>query len=249
MLAVVLATMALAATPSVADDSAIRASVSHPDRPAADVARDPGRKPAEVMHFFGLREGARVIEIGAGGGYYTELLSRAVGDEGYVYAYNPFLFLQFIADELEQRFAQGRFKNVGLGIGSLLRLDLRDDAFDAAYIINVYHDIYYDEATGEAMSQAAVATLREVRRILRPGGIVGVVDHRAVANAGRADAAGVHRITEDVLIQDFKSAGFSLVGTSDVLSNPADDRTQPWFSDGRERDTTDRMVLRFQNAR
>jgi predicted methyltransferase len=231
-----------------AADSAIQASVNHPARVETDVVRDNGRKPAEVLRFFGVKEGARVIEIGAGGGYYTELLSRVVGDDGFVYAYNPFLFLQFITDEIKTRYSKGQLGNVVLGVGSLFRLDLRDDAFDAVYIINTYHDIAYQEATGEAISRPALATLQEVRRILKPGGTVGVVDHRAKNGAKRADAAEIHRIAENTLRQDFENAGFILVGSADFLINPSDDRSQAWFSDPKLKDATDRMVLRFKNS-
>lgn len=231
----------------VAPGSEIQASVNHPDRAATDVTRDPGRKPADVMAFFGVARGARVIEIGAGGGYYTELLSRVVADDGLVYAYNPFLFLQFISDEIKVRYSTGRLPNVVMGIGSLSALELRDNSFNAAYLIDTYHDIAYQESTGEAISRPAQATLRELRRILQPGAIVGVIDHRARDNATRAESASIHRIVEAELRRDFQEAGFVLLGSADFLANPSDDRSQAWFSDPGLKDATDRMVLRFKN--
>jgi len=227
--------------------SSIEASVQNPDRAEADVIRDLGRKPAEVLRFFGVEEGARIIEIGAGGGYYTELLSRVVGAGGFVYAYNPFLFLRFAPDAIKARFSEGKLKNVVLGFGSLSLLGLQDNAFDCAFLINIYHDIHFQEISGEAISEPAFATLQEIRRLLKPGGIVGVVDHRAKDGSKRADAAGIHRIAEDVLRRDFENAGFIFVGSANFLKNPSDERDKAWFSDPDLKDSTDRMVLRFRN--
>ena len=79
-------------------DSA-RVLVNAPDRTEADRALDTGRHPAELLAFFGVRPGMHVAELGAGGGYTTELLARAVGPTGAVYGHNAPLILQ--------RFAQG----------------------------------------------------------------------------------------------------------------------------------------------
>src|SRR5689334_9381974 len=66
--------------------AAILAAVADPGRPPEDVARDPARKPAQMVAFAGVRPGDRIVELIPGGGYYTRILARAVGPRGRVYA-------------------------------------------------------------------------------------------------------------------------------------------------------------------
>jgi len=241
-----LALTCITLAPASAQSPLIDASVSHPSRPEADTLRDKGRKPGEVMRFFNVEEGAHVIEFGAGGGYYTELLSRAVGDEGSVYAYNPFIFLRFVHEEINDRYSETQLPNVTLTFASVANLNLPSEQFDAAYFINTYHDIYYNESTGENMSPQAVGTLKEVYKSLKPGGVVGIIDHRADDGSSRSDAAGLHRMIEELLRKDFESAGFEYVGSSDLLSHKSDPQEKAWFQDPDLKDVTERMVVRFR---
>jgi predicted methyltransferase len=188
----------------------------------------------------------RVIEIGSGGGYYSELLSRVVGDDGFVYAHNPYVFLKLAGDQLTGRYGNGTLRNVGLVFGSLPQLALPAGTLDGAYLIDIYHDISFDDETGEAMSDQAVETLREAYRLLKPGGLVGVIDHRARKGSTRADAATVHRIPEHMVRRDFQDAGFVFEANTELLRNAADDGSRAWFSDSALKDATDRMVLRFR---
>ena len=73
--------------------------VAAPDRSDADRALDAGRFPAEMLAFFGIRPGMRVAELGAGGGYTTELLARAVGPTGRVYGQNSKFVLERFAEK------------------------------------------------------------------------------------------------------------------------------------------------------
>jgi len=98
------------------DAAALKAALDQPSRPEADRARDAGRKPAEVITFLGFEEGMRVMDVIAAGGYYTEVLSIAVGEDGTVYAQNPPAVLQFrdgANDKaLTERLANDRLANV-----------------------------------------------------------------------------------------------------------------------------------------
>ncbi|MGH7336658.1 MAG: class I SAM-dependent methyltransferase, partial [Myxococcota bacterium] len=76
----------------------IQAAVDAPDRSPEDRALDAGRQPARTLAFFGIRPGARVAELGAGGGYTTELLVRVVGPEGRVYGQNSPFLLKRVAE-------------------------------------------------------------------------------------------------------------------------------------------------------
>ncbi|MEQ9563162.1 MAG: hypothetical protein RLN69_11620, partial [Woeseiaceae bacterium] len=79
----------------VAEEPDLKSKLASTDRPQADRDRDEGRKPADVIEFLGIEPGMRVIDVIAAGGYYTEVLSLAVGPEGLVVAQNTDRVLQF----------------------------------------------------------------------------------------------------------------------------------------------------------
>lgn len=226
---------------------AIQRAVADEDRPAADRARDPGRKPGEALAFFGVEPGMSVIEYGAGGGYFTEILSHLVGTDGRVLAQNPFIFFRFAPTELNERYSTGRLTNVAVIFGNPSLVNIPSNSLDVALFIDTYHDIAYGEATGDAQPPQAAAVLREARRVLRRGGVFGVIDHRARTGAPRAEAAALHRIAEETLRADFERAGFRFDGASDLYANPQDDRTKAWFQDPTLRDNTDRLILRYRS--
>src|SRR5262245_24176123 len=101
------------ATPVPVVDESVRAAVDAPDRDPADRALDAGRHPAELLSFFGVHAGMRVAELGAGGGYTTELLARTVGSSGKVYGQNSkFLLERFAEKPWSERLAKPVMKNV-----------------------------------------------------------------------------------------------------------------------------------------
>src|SRR5215470_9352059 len=221
---------------------AIRAVVDAPDRSAADRALDPGRHPAEMLAFFDIKPGMRVAELGAGGGYTTELLARTVGPSGVVYAQNsPFILKRFAEQPWSARLATPPMAKV-------IRLDREfDDPFppeahdlDAVLIVLLYHDTVWLGADREKMNHA-------VFKALRPGGTYGIIDHSAVAGSGTADVQTLHRIDERVVRHEVTAAGFDLVAEATFLRNPSDARDwndSPSAAAAR-RGTSDRFVLKF----
>jgi len=222
----------------------IVAAVADATRPAADVLRDEGRRPAEVLAFFGVQPGMQVLDVFAGGGYYTEILSHLLGPDGRVTMFNNQAYVDFTQAELDARFADGRLPNVDRLTQEVADLALPEGAFDAALFILAYHDVYFvNEPSWPRID--APAMLAEVYASLRPGAIVGVVDHAAEDGAGTSVAQNLHRIERATLIADFEAAGFVLEAESDLLANPADDRSLPMAQPG-IRGHTDRFVLRFR---
>jgi predicted methyltransferase len=230
-----------------ATPSAVRAAVQGEGRLAEDLARDAGRKPEEALSFFGIQPGMTVMEFGAGGGYFAELMARVVGPEGLVIAQNFYFFLRQSGEEYKRRFAPKRIDNIVMIFGDPARLRLPSDSVDAAFFIDTYHDLAFEQASGDDQPPFAIARLAEVRRLLRPGGVLGIIDHRAEDSATRAGAAALHRIAEPTLRRDLEAAGFRLDAAADLLANPQDRRAKAWFDDPALKDHTDRMVLRYRS--
>jgi len=244
-LALVLALLALGGRPAAGGDVApeVRAVVEAGDRPAADRALDAGRKPAELLAFLGIRPGMRVAELGAGGGYTTELLARAVGPTDTVYGHNtPFVLARFAEKPWSERLAKPVMANV-------VRVDREFDDplppeakdLDAVVLVLFYHDTVWMETDRDRMNRAVYAALR-------PGGVFLVVDHAARAGAGVSEAKTLHRIEETVVRREAERAGFRLAAEADFLRNPDDARD--WNASpgaaGERRGTSDRFVLKFE---
>ena len=119
------------------------AAVEHTERGATDKKRDAGRKPAEVLEFFGITQGMDVLDMFSGGGYYTEVLSRVVGSEGSVIAHTNQAYAGFVGEEATIRYANNRLPNVEILMAENNAFKFPDGAFDAVLMILAYHDIYY----------------------------------------------------------------------------------------------------------
>ncbi|HZR83005.1 MAG TPA: SAM-dependent methyltransferase [Candidatus Binatia bacterium] len=231
-----------AASPSGSASAAIAAAVAASDRSDADRALDAGRKPAEMLAFAGIAPGMKVADLGAGGGYTTELLARAVGPTGRVYSQNSSLIRERFAEKpWTERLAKPALANVvrvEREFDDPLPPDARD--LDAVILVLFYHDTYWMEVDRAAMNRA-------IFRALRPGGVYLVVDHSAAAGSGARDVKTLHRVEESLVRSEIESAGFRLDGEADFLRNPEDARD--WNDSpsaaGDRRGTSDRFVLRF----
>ena len=237
-----LASSAIVTQGAEAPDLAQR--LSDAGRPEADVARDPGRKPAEVVQFLGIGDGATVIDLIAASGYYTEVLSVAVGDAGKVYAHNTEFTLTYREGAndkaMTKRLADARLPNVERLDREIADLGLQPDSVDAALTALNFHDIY-----NGGSPEAAVRFLNGVANYLKPGGLLGVIDHAGDPGAPNAD---LHRMTEAEARQSIAESVLVLEAESDVLRNPADDRSKSVF-DPAIRGHTDRFVYLLRKPR
>jgi predicted methyltransferase len=220
---------------------ALQAIVDAADRTDADKKLDAGRHPAELLAFLGLKPGMRVAELAAGGGYTTELLARAVGPQGKVWAQNNAMMMKFIDKPWAERLARPAMKNV-VRVDRELDAPLPPDAknLDAVVIVLFYHDTIWMGADRDKMNKAVFDALKK-------GGQYVVVDHSAFEGHGKADVKTLHRIDELSVIRDVERAGFMHAGDADFLRNPAD--TRDWNASPREaadrRGTSDRFVAKF----
>jgi predicted methyltransferase len=233
-------------TPAADVPAPILAAIAAADRSADDRALDAGRKPGEVLAFFGVAPGQKIGELFAGGGYTTELLARTVGDTGQIYAENTKEILdKFARKPWTERAAKPVMKRVnGLErpIDDPFPADLND--LDTVIFVLNYHDTVWMKADRDKMNKAVLAALK-------PGGTYAIVDHSAAAGSGTRDCETLHRIDEDVVKKEVTAAGFELAGESDVLRNASDPRD--WNASprqaGEKRGTSDRFVLKFVKPR
>jgi predicted methyltransferase len=224
-----------AAAQSAAPDYA--ALMAAPDRSDADRDADKRRDPVPFLQFAGLRPGMKVLDMGAGGGYSTELDARAVGPSGVVYGQNPPDFGGRGKATFDARLASPVMKN---GV-SLLRpfddpvpADVHD--LDVVTFLFFYHDTTYMQVDRAEMDRKLFAALK-------PGGVLVIADHAAKAGADIAVGKSLHRIDEAVVRRELEAAGFKLVAEGDFWHHPEDARD---FSSLKPTGPVDAFVLKFQ---
>jgi predicted methyltransferase len=229
---------ACVSSPELAAGSAANAPSDLPARPQADLARDGGRKPFEVLDFLGVETGMTAMDVMASSGYYTEALANAVGPEGRVYAQNPAVALRFYGGRndraMNARLFGGRLPNVRRLDREFTDLGIVPGTVDVAITALNFHDLY------NRSPEQAHMLLEVIRGILKPGGVLGIIDHNS--NDG-ADHAALHRMPVAQAIAAAERAGFQ-VEVSDLLTNPDDDRSQGPFTEGL-RGYTDRFLLKL----
>lgn len=229
-----------AALPAGPVGEAVRA----PDRPEADKLRDSGRKPHEVLSFFGIRPGMKVLELGGSGGYYTRMLSRVVGPEGHVYVQQSERFWPRIEEAMVPLYDQ--LGNISYHVGTALDFEIEPGSLDAVFVVLLWHHMHYSEASGEdGLPENTLALLEATRRWLKPGGTLAIVEHEAAAGSGRAESAAWHRTPKQMTIDDVTTHGFTFAGASDALANPSDDLRNYWREALPERDSSQRFILKF----
>ena len=221
----------------------IAAAVANPNRPQADRDRDALRKPGEVLALAGVKPGEQVLELIPGGGYFTRILSGAVGPKGHVTEGLPNLTgAPDVAQKGNGVAADPNFSNVSEAHFSAADL-AKLGPVDLVWTSQNYHDLHLAR-----FKLDVVAFDKAVYADLKPGGIFFIEDHAAKDGSGLDAPDKLHRIDEAVVKQEVESAGFKLVGESDILRNPADDRTLLVFNPA-IRGHTDQFLLKFQKPR
>ena len=223
----------------------IEAAVNNPSRRTSDRRQDEQRRAAAVLAFFGVNPGMTVLDMYSGGGYYTELLSYLVGANGHVVAHNNEPYLSYAKDDLSGRYADNRLSNVKQLIAENNELQLESATFDVVLMIKAYHDLYYvDESAGWTKVDIP-EFLGEIYAALKPGGVLGIVDHNAIPGSPSSTGGKLHRIDPVLIKRDVTAVGFIYAGESSVLRNPDDDLSQTVFANTVS-DQTDRSVMRFR---
>ncbi|GJM13454.1 MAG: methyltransferase [Pseudohongiella sp.] len=234
-------TLALSGGIANAQAADVAAALSHSDRPSGDADADARRKPDQVLAFAGLETGMDVLELEAGGGYYTEILSRAVGAGGSVILQHPQGLMGFVGDGIDLRTANNRLPNVTVSITQFDALDAADNSIDMVTWIQGPHELGF-EPDGNNLGDADGA-FREIARVLKPGGVLIASDHAAAAGTGIEVGGTLHRIAEGWVTDMAEGAGLSVVRTSDLLKNADDPLTDGVFSPSIRGNTSQFLVL------
>jgi predicted methyltransferase len=225
-------------------DELIEWAVNHPDRPDFDIQRDVNRKPQLVLEFFDVRPGMTVVDVFSGDGYYTELLSYMVGPDGVVIAHNNQAYLDYSHQKLAARFTEGRLPNVKRITAEANQIDLPENSADIVFLILAYHDIYYLPKKGNWPPIDRNDFLARLYRVLKPGGILAVIDHHAEPDAPATTGNELHRISANLVKKELAEAGFILKEEAYFLTNPQDDLTKHMYA-AEIRGKTSRFVLKF----
>jgi predicted methyltransferase len=187
----------------------------------------------------------KVADVFGGGGYWSEIYTRAVGPTGSVTLVNNVGYFNYSKDDLKARFDKDRLKQIKRRVVETPNMDLGRDQFDLITIYLSYHDIYWvDEAEGWPKIDAD-RFVTQLRDALKPGGHLLIVDHAAKEGTGSSAAQDLHRIDEAFARKDFTSHGFVLEKSWDGFRNPADDHTKLVF-DPAIRGKTDRFTQLYR---
>jgi predicted methyltransferase len=213
-----------------------------------NIKLDESRKPAEVLSFFGLRRGMNVIDLLGGNRYWAEIMAPVVGPKGRVLVWEP---TQFYKPDAKTQFEafQAKTPNVSIVSTPFEAPSLPKNFADFVMLNLNYHDTYWTSAKYGIPTMDPKSFLSTVYAAMKPGAVIGVIDHVANPNSDvRATVEKLHRIDPNVLKADFRRAGFVLVGSSDILRNPADDHSLLVF-DPKIRGKTDRVIFKFKKPR
>jgi predicted methyltransferase len=243
-----------AAAPALADPvtaADVTPIVERADRDERDTALDASRQPARAIAFMQVEPGDRVLDMFAAGGYFTELLARAVGPDGSVIAHNPASFTSRAGLEaagVQRGYGAERLPNVRELYADFADLALAPDSVDNVLFHLVYHDIYVTSEEFGLVHADPQDVLAAINTGLTAGGTVTVIDHVGAPGGDvRQIAHDIHRIDPAVVIEDFRKAGFALVAQEIFHENPADDPDLFVF-DPSVRGQTNRFAMRFARA-
>ncbi|MDG2176527.1 MAG: class I SAM-dependent methyltransferase [Gammaproteobacteria bacterium] len=198
-------------------------------RPAADKARDGTRRPIQAINLLGIDEGMAIVDVQAGGGWYTRVLSAAVGSSGRVISNVGPRALERENGQAARDMA-AELGNVDISFDALDEIDA-SNADVAIAALEIHH----------ANMESGVVYLQSMARVVKPGGKIIIIDHEG--NPG-ADNSSVHRIAKQDVLTMAQAAGLELEMESDLLHTNADDHSQMVFSPLLGRNT-DRFILVF----
>ena len=213
-----------------APDAALQAAIAGSWRDPANTARDPYRHPGQTLAFFGIRPDMTVVEITPGGGWYAEILAPYLKEQGHYVAaiVDPLAveegrgrdYQQKSRDGLEKKFADApaQFEQ-----STVVAYDPKAPVLGApgsADMVVTFRNVHNWRGSGQAEGM-----FKAFHDVLKPGGTLGVVEHRAAADVPADDKSGY--VGQDQVIALASAAGFELAESSEVNANPLDTKDHP----------------------
>jgi predicted methyltransferase len=210
------AASAAATTTSDSTTAALQQAVNGHWRSAANQARDRYRHPIETLQFFGIQPDMTVIEVAPGGGWYTEILAPFLYAHGHLIEAAP-SSVKFTAKLKAEPTVYGHIEKI-VPFAPPMQVNLGpDNSADMVLTFRNTHDwLNHSPDTLDAVFKAAF-------NVLKPGGVLGLTEHRAKPFADAEDSSKtLHRIPEDYLIALALKTGFRVAGVSQINANPDD---------------------------
>ncbi len=220
---------ALSAHGQVPDEHSLQTMLSGPHRSAGNRARDAARHPDETLRFFGLQRHQHVVEVAPGGGWYTEILAPWLRDAGRLYAAHyprddaregrrkaraafeaklaaqPALYNRVVVGSMP---IGGRFNDLAVPGGADAVLTFRN-------VHNWIEDGHLDQ------------TLSALAGLLKPGGVLGVEEHRAPPGTTLERMMSTGYVTEALMMERAQAAGLLFQARSEINANPLDTKDHP----------------------
>lgn len=206
-------------------DPALSAAVSDPSRNARAVARDVARHPAEELTFFGLTRNMSVVELWPSAGYWTEILGLYLAGHGH------YSVAHEATGDPDEDGAVVRWKERVAShngkLGTIVETNLGPKQFDIAPPNSVDLIVTFRNLHNWIDAGYADEVLAACFKALKPGGILGVEDHRGRNDQPQEGQTKKGYLRQDVAIALAKKAGFELAGSSEINANPKDTKDYP----------------------
>jgi predicted methyltransferase len=215
---ILAAVLAVGAAGAVQADDALKAVIAGEHR-ATNAARDPYRHPYETLTFFGIKPNMTVVELVPSGGWYTEILAPYLRDKG-------------------KYIGAGQAPDKKGGLAFRAKLDANPALYGRAVTAVFEPPSRYEIAPANSVDmvltfrnlhnwvgngdEAVRTTFKEIYKVLKPGGVLGLVDHRLPGAMKQDEKASSGYVHEAYVIKLAESAGFKLAGKSEVNANPKD---------------------------
>ncbi len=210
--------------------AAVQAAVDGKGRTPDNVKRDAYRHPAQTLSFFGVEPGKTVVEITPGGGWYSEILAPLLRDKGtYVAAVvDPMAVAEGKARDYQQRGRDGLEKKFAdtpalYAKAKVVGYDPKAPKFgpdNSADVVLTFRNVHNWRSANQAEGM-----FKGFYSVLKPGGVLGVVEHRAKADVPADDKSGY--VGQAQVIAMAEAAGFKLAGSSEINANPRDTKDHP----------------------